>query len=301
MTPTPVRYPQVVQFRLLLEDETPRAIQVALTSDRPDILPVPATVDVWAERDEWSFGAQTTGPTTAETVSVTVTASYGATSAEATYLVHPTLPFVSGVELASPRQQFYPGDFVSIRYMLGAFSNPLPSGHEVETMASDPVLVPYPTPPTSSPLSYGYAQWQVGDFDEPREVEVTASAGGGSASLMVPLVMPTLESLRLEDSGQEVTEAEPGTWLICRPEFHLPLEVVGPGFEVEGTVSSDRPDLIEPVTDIEFPFRAQDVSQAFQCRVAPDAEVTEPTPVTVSVTFRGETRSATVMVVPAGG
>jgi hypothetical protein len=278
-------------------------LPLELSSSRPDLAQVQGTFTV-EEGDTRAFvpvaalPAELEGP---ESVTITVSDAKGAI--DVTFDILPTYELTSLQILgASPPPVYYHGDEVRVSMnFAGAFVD-----RTVTLDASHPELLAgfEPTAVIPAATSAGLT-WTIQDVGAPATITVTATAGGESREITIPVGRPSLSGISFYPLGLAapgVDVSAPVTELAlpdrprCMVDFDFP-EGRTPIRPDTLVVAVDRPDVLAVgETHVVYYGSLGGPSANLSCPV--EGEVTEPTPVSITVSLGSESVTGTITLVP---
>lgn len=297
-------------FQLQLSDAPSTPTQVTLSTDRPDLVDLPAT-QTFVTHQAVSVSYEVLhDPAPGESIPLTISATLGNQTVSKAYTMVHSAPYVTAfaVEPMLGRTAFYPGDDVRLRWTLDRYPA---QNTTIEILPeAQGVLVNLP-PAVVGSNQTGSVTVEIGAFPAPGPFDIRARTGAVEIATSIPFVLPELVDgfWRVGGQGAGTTQAQlplygsPG---YCVLVFDMPLPVMGELLTEPVQVETDRPDLVyvgQPATHLRFPHQAGSggtYEVPLTCNVAPAmaAGLTEPASFTVSLTWRGQTRSITVTVLP---
>ncbi|MCA9736336.1 MAG: hypothetical protein KC645_01805 [Gemmatimonadetes bacterium] len=299
---------RVFQLQLSAAPSTPT--EVTLSTDRPDLIDLPATQTFVTQQTVSVSYPVLHDPAPGEAIPLTISATLRNQIVSKTYTMVHSAPYLTAfaVEPMLGRTAFYPGDEVRLRWTLDRY--PAQNTTIEIVPETEGVLVNLPPAVVVSDPS-GSVTVEIGAFTEPGSFPVRARTGAVEVATSIPFVLPELMDLywRVDAQGGATTEAQlplygsPGH---CVLVFDMPLPVVGELLTEPFQMQTDRPDLVyigQDPTTLRFPHGAGSggtYDMPLMCNVAPSmaAGLTEPASFTVTLTWRGQTRSTTVTVLP---
>lgn len=298
-------------FQLHLSGDAPTPTEVTLSTDRPDLIALPASVTFPAGVQYREVAYEVLhDPAAGEAIPFSISATLrDRTVTSSRTLIH-SVPTISALDVVPmwDRTLFYPGDEVRLRWTLDRYPSQ-PTTVDL-TPSLDGVLVNLPPDIILSQVTETQV-FQIAAFDAPGDLELRARTGDVEVAATIPLVLPSLTGVTWSPgSGPAQTEVQlPVTGMggRCELAFALPLPVMGELIAGGLELATDRPDLVQlqgSLTSLRFPHQAGadgTHAEGVSCSLHPANQATldGPTPVTLTVTWYGQARSVTLTLLPA--
>ncbi len=295
---------------LHLSGDAPTATDVTLSTDRPDLVALPASVTFPAGVQYREVAYEVLhDPAPGEEIPFSISATLrDQTLTSNRTLIH-SAPTLTALEVLpqSGRTLFYPGDEVRLRWTLDRYPSQPTTVELTPSLAG--VLVNLPPAIILSDVNETQT-FQLAGFDAPGDLELRARTGDVEIAAAIPLVLPELTGVTWSDgAGPARTDVQlPVTGMggRCDLAFALPLPVMGELIAGGLELATDRPDLVQlpgSLTSIRFPHQAgadgtHTAGVACSLQPANQAALDGPTPVTVTVTWYGQTHSVTLTLLP---
>lgn len=264
-------------------------VTVMLTNDNPNLITsMPPSVTIPAGQSKANFTIQTW--TTGTTTPVSFTASYNGVVKGAVMNVHaPSQPVpVSSVTLSQP--SIVGGSNQAVQAVIKLAANAPTEGATIMLSSSRPDIVPLPRSARIffSTESTTFVNFIANPVSTPTEVTITAYFGDSAQSAVVTVTppaasAPVLSSLTLDPSSVVGGTASQGT---------VTLSGAASSPTAVSLTSSSSPTVTVP-TSVTIPAGATSASFTMATNA-----VTSSTSVTISATYGGVTRTATLTVTP---